>query len=394
MLKLLKIRNVRLLFAAQALGMAVPPFQTLLGGIVGARLAPDPSLSTLPVAMMIVGLALGILPVTLYMRRAGRRRGFMLGCVVSIGGALLAAIAIQQQLFWLFCLAGLLLGFNGASIQQYRFAVTENVTADDVPDAISLVLLGTLLAALLGPYLAQAAGPAQGLQRDAVAYLMIATTLAVAMLWLSRYRDVMPDETRHDGPARPLQQVLSQPDFLLAVAAAAIAYGVMTFLMTATPVSMHVLDGHSLESAARVIQSHIAAMFLPSLVSAWLVHRLGLLRMMGVGVVLLFACLWMAARGHEVMHYWVSLVLLGVGWNFLFVGATTLLTRTYRASERFRVQAVNDLFVFSITATASTASGAAVHALGWSGLLAIALPAVAVLAVLLLVLGLATPRAS
>jgi MFS family permease len=369
MLKLLKIPNVRLLFIAQALGMATAPFNTLLGGIVGARLAPDLHLATLPIALMIVGLASGTVPVALLMRRQGRRFGFMVAAGVSLGGALLAAVAIERESFWLFCLAATLLGVNAAAIQQYRFAVTENVAPADVPRAVSLVLLGTLVAAFLGPFLAQSAEAAQGIGRDAIAYLMLGSTLMISLLLLSKYRDVAVDPTHHDGPARPLREIISQPVFIVALLAAAIGYGVMTFLMTATPVSMHVMDGHSLAAAAGVIQAHIVAMYLPSLFSGWLIHRFGEKRLLLSGIALLLACSAAAAQGHEVMHYGVALVLLGVGWNFLFVGGTTLLTRTYRASERFRVQALNDFAVFSLTATASLASGAAVQALGWNALL-------------------------
>lgn len=380
MLNLLRIPNVRLLFIAQALGMATAPFNTLLGGIVGSRLAPSAALATLPVALMIVGLAAGTVPVALLMRRRGRRYGFMVAAGISMGGALLAAFAIQHEAFWLFCIATFLLGVNAAAIQQYRFAVTENVRSSDVPRAVSLVLLGTLIAAFLGPLLAQSAAPAQGLFRDAVAYLMLGTTLAISMLLLAKYRDVDVEESHHDGPARELGTIIRQRQFVVAVLAAAVGYGVMTFLMTATPVSMHVVDGHALAAAASVIQAHIVAMYLPSLFSGWLVHRFGEKRLLLTGIALLLACTIVASQGHDVAHYAVALVLLGIGWNFLFVGGTTLLTQCYRASERFRVQALNDFLVFSITATASLASGAAVHLYGWDRLLVIVLPPLLLLA--------------
>ena len=385
MLKLLRIPNVRLLFIAQALGMATAPFNTLLGGIVGSRLAPTAAWATLPVALMIVGLAAGTVPVALLMRRHGRRRGFMVAAGISMGGALLAAFAIQHEAFWIFCVATFLLGVNAAAIQQYRFAVTENVASGDVPRAVSLVLLGTLIAAFLGPLLAQSAAPAQGMLRDAVAYLMLGTTLAISMLLLAKYRDVNVAESHHDGPARPFGEIVRQRRFVVAVLAAAVGYGVMTFLMTATPVSMHVIDGHALAAAASVIQAHIVAMYLPSLFSGWLIHRFGERRLLVTGIALLVACTIVAAQGHSVPHYAVALVLLGVGWNFLFVGGTTLLTQCYRASERFRVQALNDFLVFSVTATASLASGAAVHLYGWDRLLVIVLSPLLLLGVVVVV---------
>ncbi|HEX7029273.1 MAG TPA: MFS transporter [Gammaproteobacteria bacterium] len=382
MLALLKIPNVRLLFLAQALGMAVPPFNTLLGGIVGSALAPDPRFATLPVALMTVGLAASVVPVAVLMRQKGRRFGFLFANAVAIAGALLAAIAIQGEDFWLFCLATLLLGVNLAAVAQYRFAATENVTQDDVPRAVSLVLLGTLVAAFLGPLLVQSAEATQGISRDAAAYLMLAALLAVSLLLLLRYRDVFAAEKRAAGEARPLREIASQRRFIVAVAASAIGYGVMVFLMTATPVSMHVMDGHALDHTAAVIQAHIAAMYLPSLASGWLIRRFGEARLLLAGIVILFACVAAAMLGREVVHYAVALILLGIGWNFLFVGGTTLLTQAWRPAERFRVQAANDFLVFTVMAAASLASGAAVYSAGWNTLLLVVLPPLAVLFVI------------
>lgn len=379
MFALLKIPNVRLLFVAQALGMAASSFNALLGGIIGSGIAPDPALATLPVALSIVGLALGTIPVALMMRRHGRRFGFMFSAGAATAGALLAAIAVQRGDFWLFCAATPLLGFNLAAVQQYRFAVTENVAHADVPQAVSLVLLGTLAAAFLGPFLAESAAPALGLSRYATAYLMLAAVLMIAMLLLAKYRDVAVEQADANAPARPLPGILRQPRFMVAALAAAIGYGVMTFLMTATPIAMHVVDGHALHHTSRVIQLHIAAMYLPSLVSGWLIHRFGEARLLVAGTLILAGCSAIASMGHGVMHYALALILLGVGWNFLFVGGTTLLSQTWRAGERFRAQAANDFLVFSVTACASLASGAAVHALGWERLLLIVLPPLGVM---------------
>ncbi len=379
MFALLRIPNVRLLFIAQALGMASTPLNTLLGGIIGTRLAPDPLFATLPVALVIVGTAAAIMPVAMLMRSRGRRFGFMFTTAVAIAGTLLAAVAIELQNFWLFCLATPLLGVNVASVQQYRFAVAENVASADVPRAVSLVLLATLAAAFLGPFLAQRAQAVHDISRDGVAYLMLAGVLAIALLLLSRYRDVQQAESVAQGEARPMRTVLSQHRFIVAALAAAIGYGVMTLLMTATPISMHVVDGHPLHHTATVIQMHIVAMYLPSLASGWLIRRFGEARLLLAGIAILCGCVIAASMGHELMHYSAALILLGVGWNFLFVGGTTLLTHTYRASERFRVQAANDFLVFTVTALSSLASGAAVHAAGWNLLLLGVLPPLAVL---------------
>lgn len=214
---------------------------------------------------------------------------------------------------------------------------------------------------------------------------MLAALLAVSLLLLVRYRDVPNEPSKStDLEARSLFEIARQQRFVVAVFAAAAGYGVMVFLMTATPVSMHVIDGHALGHTAAVIQVHIAAMYLPSLASGWLIHRFGEARMLLAGIFFMFACVAVAMLGHEVLHYAVALVLLGVGWNFLFVGGTTLLTKTYRPAERFRVQAANDFLVFTITALASLASGAAVHVTGWNTLLLIVLPPLFVLLVIII----------
>ncbi|HEX6928536.1 MAG TPA: MFS transporter [Gammaproteobacteria bacterium] len=379
MLALLKIPNVRLLLVAQALGMAASPLNTLLGGIIGTRLAPDPFLATLPVALVIVGMAAGIMPVAALMRKKGRRTGFLFATAMAMAGVLLAVVAIERENFWLFCLATPFIGVHVASVQQYRFAVAESVPGADVPRAVSLILLGTLIAAFLGPFLAQSAQPVQGLSREAAAYLMLSGVLAIAFILLTRYRDVPAETAAAAGEARPLPEILAQHRFIVAALAAAVGYGVMTLLMTATPISMHVVDGHALHHTATVIQMHIVAMYLPSLVSGWLIRRFGEARLLLAGIVILIGCVIAASMGHDVMHYGAALILLGIGWNFLFVGGTTLLTHTYRASERFRVQAANDFLVFTVTAASSLASGAAIHAAGWNLLLLGVLPPLVVL---------------
>lgn len=379
MLPLLKIPNVRLLVIAQALGMSASPMNTLLGGIIGTRLAPDPGFATLPVALVIAGMAVSIMPLAALMRRKGRRFGFLFATGLAIAGALLAVFAIEQENFWLFCAATPLLGVNVASVQQYRFAVAESVTSTEVPRAVSLVLLGTLVAAFLGPFLAQSAQPMHDLSREAAAYLLLAGVLTLAFALVSRYRDVPAEAASVTGAARPLLEIITQHRFVVAALASAIGYGVMTLLMTATPISMHVVDGHSLHHTAAVIQMHIVAMYLPSLFSGRLIRRFGEARLLLAGIAILGGCVIAASMGHDVMHYSVALILLGVGWNFLFVSGTTLLTQAYRPAERFRVQAANDFLVFTVTALSSLASGAAIHAAGWNLLLLGVLPPLALL---------------
>lgn len=377
-------RNLYVLALAQALCMAISPFNTLVGGIIGSRLAPTAALATLPVALVIVGLAAATLPAAFYMRHAGRRAGFMLGAAIAAGAAVLAAIAVSREWFALYCLATLLMGANLAFVQQYRFAAAESVALPNVGKAVSFVLLGTLLAAFLGPELANRAAPALGLGKYPVAYLMLAAVLVIAMLVLARFENVAPLKADNIAPSRPLGSILRQPGYRIAVLAAATGYGVMTFLMTATPISMHIKDGHSLGHTAFVIQSHIAAMYLPSLISGRLIQRFGEPRLLVAGIVVLALTLLVASLERSVAQYWLALVLLGIGWNFLFVAATTLLTRQYRPAERFRAQAANDFLVFSVTAAASLLSGTVIHAWGWEIMVWIAAVPLLLLALALL----------
>lgn len=296
----------------------------------------------------------------------------MLGAAIATGAAVLAAIAVSREWFALYCLATLLMGANLAFVQQYRFAAAESVPVPLVGKAVSFVLLGTLLAAFLGPELANRASPALGLGQYPVAYLMLAAVLVLAMLVLARYENAAPPKAGDDAPSRPLRTILRQPGYRVAVLTAATGYGVMTFLMTATPISMHIKDGHSLGHTAFVIQSHIAAMYLPSLFSGWLIQRFGERRLLIAGIVVFAATLVVASLERSVVQYWFALVLLGVGWNFLFVGATTLLTRQYEPGERFRAQAANDFLVFSVTAAASLLSGTVIHGWGWQAMVWVA----------------------
>lgn len=353
--------------------MSAPSLNTLVGGIVGTQLAPSLKLATLPVTLSILGVAAATIPVARVLSRAGRRTGFMLGALLGAAAAILAAFAIQYEWFWIYCLATFLLGVNLAFVQQFRFAAAESVEPAYVSRAVSFVLLGTLIAAFLGPELVRRAVPLAGFDQYPVAYLMLAVLLGIAMLVLWR----LPEPVGHtaavaSGAGRPLREIVRQPGYRLAVLAAAGGYGVMSFLMTATPISMHVHDGHSLDSTAFVIQSHVIAMFLPSLFTGELIRRFGERRLFIAGVLAFIASLGAGSSGHALVEYWLALVLLGIGWNFLFVGGTTLLTRQYRPAERFRAQATNDFLVFSTTALASLLSGTAIYGLGWDILMWIA----------------------
>ncbi len=382
-------RNLGLLAAGQALGSSGVSMIVLVGGIVGSRLAPTPVWSTLPVAAMVVGLAASSAPAALLMKHIGRRIGFILGSLLAVLASCLGALAMGRDSFALLCVATALIGANGAFVNQYRFAAAESADGAHAGKAVSLVLVGGVLAGLLGPELGRLGRDWFGTAPFAGSFLLAACLYAAAALLVGFLRQSTragSEDKQAPGPGRSLGAVLRQPQALAALLAGIISYAVMTFTMTAAPVSMQVLDHHSLDQAGYVIQSHIVAMYLPSFFTGFLIARLGLSLVMLLGVALLAASTAVSLLGSQLSMYWSALVLLGLGWNFLFVGGTTLLTRVYRTEERFQVQGVNDLLVFGFQAAASLLSGAALFRLGWKTLNVLNLPLLVLMLVALLAL--------
>jgi MFS family permease len=360
------MRNVYVLALAQALSAAGMMTVFLLGGILGSELAPLPQLATLPVSLTVVGLAATAIPAALLMERIGRRNAFVASASLAAVAALAVAWAVTQESFALLCGATIVLGANLAFQQQHRFAAAESVPPGRVSQAVSMVMIGTLAAAAVGPQIALAIKDLVPGREYAGSFVGVAVLCATAALVLTRYEGDAPHaRVAPTGAARPLAQVVRQPMFLIAVAASVVSYAVMSFIMTATPISMHVHDHHSDTDTAWVIQSHLLAMYGPSLFSGKLIARIGVRTGMAVGLALMFACVSIDAAGRDLMHYWWGLVLLGVGWNLLFVAGTSLLTTTYLPAERFRAQAVNEFSVFGTQALASLLAGPAIHALGW-----------------------------
>jgi MFS family permease len=370
-------RSVWILAIAGALGLCVAPVVVFIGGIVGANLAPRVELATLPVAFLVVGTALSVLPVTRFMQLYGRKKIFIFGSILSAMAALLASYFISVHNFWGFTLAVSLLGGGLAIIQQYRFAAMESVSAERIASATSFVLLGGLIAAILGPELAQA-GENLFETSFSGSFFLLAFMCLAGGFCLFFYQPVETVQAVNAEDVikieRPLKEIMRAPIFWVAVLAAAIGYAVMSYIMTATPVSMHVMEGHSLSDTKWVIQSHIFAMFLPSFFSGRLIDRFGATKLMIVGLILYAVCIMVALSGQQVMHYWGGLVLLGLGWNFLFVSGTVLLPQSYEPQERFKAQGFNDFFVFGLQAFASLSSGAIIYNFGWENLVLLALP--------------------
>lgn len=366
-------RNVWLLTTSQALMLSVSSMVVFVGGLVGAQLAPVENLATLPVASIVVGTAVTIPPVTLLMNTIGRRRSFFIMGFYSILVAMLAGYAISISSFYLFCVSTFLFGATYSCVMQFRFASMESVDEEQIPKAASMVLVGGIAAAFLGPEIAVYGKDILKVE-FAGSFILLAGLFAIAMLVLTGYKNSIPPEVSKEESQRPLKEIFKQRIFWVSILSATIGYAVMSFIMTATPVSMHVMDGHSLEHTKWVIQSHIIAMFLPSLITAWVIKKLGVSRMMITGLIAYLICIAIAFAGKQLGNYWVSLILLGIGWNFLFIGATTLLPQCYKPSERFKVQAINDFVIFGTQAIASLSAGWFIFAMGWKILLLINIP--------------------
>lgn len=346
-----------------------------LGGIIGAQLAPNPAWSTLPVSMMVVAVAATAVPATMLMRSIGRRLGFATASLSAVFAVAVMVQALATSSFVLFIVAGALFGINMAFTQQYRYAAAESVPAEYTARAVSFVLLGAIGGAVVGPELATRGQfwiediPYAGTM-VALAVLYLLQALLLLKLEAARARET----DRVEKTARPVGEIVRQPVYLVAVLGGTVGYGLMTLIMTATPISMHVNDGYSIEQTASVIRWHVLGMYVPSLVSGFLIDRLGVARLMFAGAGLLLITSVIGLQGQSVLHYWWALVLLGIGWNFLYVGGTTMLTYTYSMAERFRAQAVNEFLVFGTAAAASLLAGTVMYYFGWFRLMLIPIP--------------------
>ena len=372
------LRNILILTSCQLISATGAIIMVTLGGIIGSKLATDPTLATLPVSIMVLCVAATAIPATVLMKRIGRRRGFALASLSAMLATVLAGVALATASFAVFIAAGATFGINMAFTQQYRYAAAESVDPENAPRAISYVLLGAIGGALVGPELVkygQFAVPAVQYLGTLLVLGCLYILQSVLFLALGPLRGEGPEKDAQ--PTRPLTDVAKQPLFIVAVLGGATAYGVMTFIMTATPLSMHVHDGFALEDTAQVIRSHVLGMYVPSLVAGNLIQRFGVVRIMSIGAAGLVGACLIGLQGQSYMHYWYALVLLGIGWNFLYVGATTMVTLTYSIGERFRAQAVNEFGVFGMSAAASLLAGTIIHLYGWFTLVVVPLPLLA-----------------
>jgi len=380
-------RNAILLALAAAFGGSVAPITVSLGGLTGAYLlGPDKSLATLPVSGFTVGVAAGAIPAAMLMRRVGRRSGFVVGAAFGILAGLIAGSSVVFGSFAGFVVGLAVAGFAGAFVQQYRFAAADTGSPAFRAKAISWVLTGGVAAAVIGP---QTVIFTRGLLDPipfAGSFFAISVLAAIGMAVVSLLGGearAMPKRQVTSG-GRPLAAIARQPRFIVALICGIGAYSAMSLLMTAAPLAM-VGCGLGEDNAALGIQWHVLAMFAPSFITGSLIARFGKEIVIAAGLTLLTACGVVALAGIDLMNFWLALILLGVGWNFGFIGATAMLTETYRVEERGKVQGLNDFLVFGSVAIASLSSGHLFATVGWAQINWVAFPIIAVCALALVV---------
>ena len=377
-------RNIAILLVAQVVAITGTISLVTLGGIVGRDLAPSPALATLALSLFVIGTAAGTVPAAWVMSRIGRARGFACGAAMGLAGSGCVVAAMTARSFLFLCTGAVFVGFATAFSQQYRFASAESVAPSHAAQAVSVILLGSIVGAIIGPELAVRGefwldgAPFAGTFAGVAGCYVFAGVLLL-MLREPAGQTAAPMA----GEVRSLRRMAGRWVFVVPVLGAAMGQGVMVFVMTAAPLAMHVADGHPLRTTAAVVQAHVLAMYVPSLVTGALIGRFGAVPIMLAGTLVLCVMVVAGFLGREVLHYGASMVALGVGWNFLFIGGTTLLAGAHRPAERFRAQAVNEFSVFGLSAVGSLSAGVVMQLYGWNAVLWGSLPLiVATMAVL------------
>lgn len=359
--------NIWRLAIAQALAGANSVVFYATGGIVGNTFAPTPLLATLPISIFVVGMAVCILPAGAIARRYGRQAAFMAGAGAGVLTGLLATAAVLLGGFWLFCLAAFLGGGYAAVVLSFRFAAADGVAPSRRARALSLVMAGGVAAGVVGPQLVTWTMDLWPPHLFAATFLAQSAVAVLAALILLGVRLPKPTAAEIAG-GRPLAVIARQPRFVVAVICGVVSYTLMNFLMTAAPLAMH-LCGHPQESANLGLQWHVIAMYAPSFFTGNLIARFGAMRMAAAGLLLTGLAAAVGLAGVDVMHFWWALILLGVGWNFGFLGASAMVLECHRSEEKTRVQSLNDFIVFGLMALGSFTSGGVLSAYGWSTVL-------------------------
>ncbi|MBL8669720.1 MAG: MFS transporter [Alphaproteobacteria bacterium] len=369
-------RNVVLLAICQGLMMVGTSTMVAEAALVGSLLADDKRLATLPLAVQQVVVMATVFPASFLMARIGRKHGFTIGALAGALGTTICALGILQGSFWLFVLGSAVNGLYNSFAQFYRFAAVDGSSGAWKAKAISYTMAGGVLAAVIGPELAKATEKIWEPYTFAGSFAALSGVAVVALLLLQFLAIPRPPAAERK-PGRPLAVIARQPAFIVAVLAGTIGYGSMSFIMTATPLAMQ-MCGFAFADAATTIQLHLLAMFVPAFFTGHVIQRLGPLPVIVIGAVLSLLCAVVNLLGIALLNFWTALILLGVGWNFMFVGGSTLLTATYRPEEKATVQACNDFCVFGTLTVAALSAGAVVNTIGWAAVNIAAIPLIIV----------------
>lgn len=373
-------RNIPILALCQALFMSGTSLMVATTALVGYALADDKAYASLPFTLQLLATMFTSIPAAMLMARIGRKKTFLFGSVLAMFGAAICAFAVVENSFFLFILGSVLIGVFSGFANYYRFTAADSVDTAHKSRAISYVLAGGVLAAIIGPNLANftrdmISGAAFAGSYGSIIFLYILSYVLLSFLDLPHtHQPISKDSTT----VRSLAIIARQPRFIIAVITGMLGYATMTLVMTATPLAMQ-HHHHVYSDTAFVIQWHVLGMFAPSFFTGYLIKRFGLLTVMFSGTLFGFACVLINLLGTSVSHFWFALILLGISWNFLFIGATTLLTETYHPDEKFKAQALNDFLVFSVVSIASLSAGILHHNLGWQFVNYMALPTLSII---------------
>ena len=359
------LKTILLLSLCFALTGSTSSLTVSASPLVGFQIADNKALATLPLAFHLIGTMLAGIPASFLMKRVGRRTGFMIGTGIGSIGAVSAALSIIYFNFTFFCLSIFCLGILSGFAQLYRFAAADVATKELRTKAVSLVMFGGIVAGFIGPTVASKAKDLIPNAQFAGSYLFVILLHFLIFSILLRTRLPRPSAVEQKGETRPLKEIFSQPKFIVAALSSMVGYGVMAMIMTATPLAMTEGSGHPFSDAAFVIQWHVVGMFAPSVFTGSLIHRFGSVPIIFTGILLNILCIGINISGSEVLNYWSALILLGMGWNFMFVAGTTMVTETYHPAEKAIVQGVNDFLVFGVAAISSLLAGTLQTSLGW-----------------------------
>ena len=358
-------KNLIILTLSQIFSFTAAPVTVFLSGIIGSQISPVKSLATLPMSISVVGIAIGAIIATKVMSLIGRKYGFISASIGNLLFSILAAYSIMYQNFILFCFANFFIGIGMAFTHQYRFAAAESVEQSMAPKAISIILFGGIISAFLGPSLANYSKDLISENLYVGSYLALALLTFIPAILFLFYESKSKIDTNVEYKGRNYLEIILQPRFIQAIAASAFGYAIMTFLMTATPISMHVMENMSLNKTSIVIQFHVVSMFLPSLVTGHLIKKYGHSNVIYAGVFLYSITIIASIFEQSFFNYMFALIFLGLGWNFLFISGTSLLVLTYREEEKYKAQGLNDFIVYSVHAIGSLSAGIFITLTNW-----------------------------